>query len=80
MVSHQKKIWSIQYPAEIIIDAVYIDYVDDLALLTNIPAQTKSLLHSLKQVARSIGFYLTANETEFKCFKQEGVISTVSGN
>ena len=38
------------------------DYTDDLALLTDIPAHAKSLLHSLKQT-RGIGLYLNANKT-----------------
>ena len=35
-------------PAETVPDA---DYEDDLVLLANTPAQVKSLLHSLEQVA-----------------------------
>ena len=34
------------------------DYTDDLALLTNTPAQAESLLHSLEQAARGIGLKL----------------------
>ena len=47
MVSYQK-----DKPAETI---TYADYVDDLALLTNTPAQANSLQQSLEQVARGIG-------------------------
>ena len=39
-----KKARSRQYPAETIIDS---DYTDDLALLTNAPAQAKYTLHNL---------------------------------
>ena len=37
------------------------DYTDNLALLTNISAQAKYLLHSLEKAARSIGFYKNIN-------------------
>ena len=36
---------------------MYADYADDLALLSNTPAQAESLLHGLKQTARGIDFY-----------------------
>ena len=36
------------YPAKTIIDA---DYVDDIALLANAPAQAEALLHSLERAA-----------------------------
>ena len=55
------------------------DYVDDPALLTNIPALAESLLQSLKQAAEGIGLYVKAEQTEFMCFKQERTISTESG-
>ena len=44
-----------QYFTETIMDA---DYANDLALLTNEPAQTESLLHSLKQAAKNIDLYM----------------------
>ena len=68
MFSHEIKLRSWWYPAETIKDT---DYADDLALLANIPAQVESLLHSLEQVARSIGLYMNANKTEDMHFKQE---------
>ena len=52
--------------------------VDHSALLTNTPAQAKSLLHRLEQAAGGIGFYVNANKTEFMCFKHK-VISALSG-
>ena len=55
------------------------DYRGDLALLTNMPAQAISQLHSLEQAAESIGLYVNANKTEFMCFKWEGTISMLSG-
>ena len=55
------------------------DYTDDPALLANIPVQSKSLLHGLKQVVGGIGFYVNTNKTKFMCLKlQEVVISTLS--
>ena len=44
-----KKAKNRQHPAETITDA---NYVDDLALLANTPAQAKSLLHRLEHAAR----------------------------
>ena len=40
-----------KYPVETITNA---DYIDDLALLTNTPAQLESLQHRLGQIARGI--------------------------
>ena len=37
-------------------------YRDDLVLLTNTPAQAKSLLHSLEQMTRGISFYQNKKE------------------
>ena len=53
MVSHLKKPRSRQYTTETVADT---NYTNDLALLTNTPAQAKSQLHSLKQMP------------EFMCF------------
>ena len=55
------------------------DNADNLALLTNTPAQAESLLHSLEQAVIDIGLYVEANKTEYMCFKQKGVISTQRG-
>ena len=52
---------------------------DDLALLTNIPAQAESLLHNLVQATEGIGFYVNANKTEYVCFKVKEAVSTLSG-
>ena len=40
------------------------DYTDDQALLTNMPAQAKSLLHSLEQAARGIDLSVRANKNK----------------
>ena len=53
------------------------DYVDDLALLANMPAQEEYLLHSLEQAVG--GLYVNANKTVCICFRQKGTISTLSG-
>ena len=55
------------------------DDADDLLLLPNTSIQTKSLLHSLEQT-KDIGLYVNTRKTEFKCFKQDGAISTLNGN
>ena len=75
MALYKKKARSRWFPAETILDA---NYADDLALLANTPAQAKALLHSLKQVAGSIGLYMNVKKTEFMYFKQEWAISTLS--
>ena len=71
-----KKTESRWYPAKTIIGT---DYADDLALLTNSPAQAESLLYSLEQTAGDIGLYVNANRTEFMGFKQKVTIFTLSG-
>ena len=53
------------------------DYADDIALLANTPAQTKSLLHSLEQAASDIGLHLNTDKAEYMCFNQRGDISSV---
>ena len=70
-----KKARDRQYPAEIITDA---DYANDIVLLSNTPAQAKSLLHSLEQAAVGIKLNMNANKMEYTCFKWEGTISTLS--
>ena len=73
-ISKKGKSW--QYPSKTLTDT---NYADDLALATNTPAQAKSLLHSLEQVAGNIGLNINANKTEFMCLKQEGTNFTLSG-
>ena len=51
-----------RYPAQTITDA---DYADDIALLTNTPAQAETLLHRLERVAAGIGLHVNANKTEY---------------
>ena len=52
------------------------DYADDIALLSNTPTQTKSLLHNLEQAAGGIGLHVNADKTESMCFNQKVYIST----
>ena len=66
-----------KYPAQTITDA---DYVDDIALLANTPAQAESLLHSLERAAPGIGLYVNADKTEYMYFNQRGDISTQKGS
>ena len=51
----KKKLRSRKYSTEIITNA---DNVDDQALLTNTPAQVKSILHRVEQAARGNYFYV----------------------
>ena len=61
-----------RYSAQTITDA---DYADDIALLTNSPAQAKSLLQSPERAAGSIDLQVKADKTEYVCFNQRGEIS-----
>ena len=64
-----------KYSAQTITDA---DYADDIALLANTPAQTKTLLHSLERAA-GIGLHVNADKTEYICFNESGDISVLKG-
>ena len=63
------------YPAQTITD---VDYADDKALLANTPAQAKSLLHSQERPAAGIGLHINTDKTEYMCYNQRGVISTLN--
>ena len=65
-----------RYTAQTVTD---VDYIDDIALLANTPAQAESLLHSLERAADCIGLQVNANKTEYMCFNQGGDISTLKG-
>ena len=54
-----------RYSAQTITDA---DYVDDIALLANTPAQAETSLHSLERAAAGIGLHVNAHKTEYMCF------------
>ena len=56
------KAWNKRCPTQTITDT---DYINDIALLANTPAQAKSLLHSLEQAACGIGLHVNAEKTEF---------------
>ena len=66
-----------RYPAQTIMDA---DYADDIALLANILAQAKTLLHSLERAAGGIGLHVNRDKMECICFNQRGNISTLNGS
>ena len=66
-----------RYPTQTFTGA---DYADDIALLANIPAQTKTLLHSLERAAAGIGLHVNTDKTEYMCFNQRGDISTLNGS
>ena len=64
-------------PAKTITNADYI------AILVNAPTQAESLLHSLERAATGIGLHVNAQKkkkTEYMCFYQTGVISTLNGS
>ena len=65
-----------RYTKQTITDA---DYTDNIALLANTPAQTESLLHSLKRAAGSISLHVNADKTEFMSLGQRSDISTLNG-
>ena len=50
------------------------DYPDALALLTNTPAQAKSLLHRLEQEAGGISLHENLDKTELLFFNRNGDI------
>ena len=66
-----------RYPAKTIINT---DYADDIVLLTNAPAQAKTLLHYLKRAAAGIGLHINAHKMEYMCVNQTGNISTLNGS
>ena len=56
------------------------NYTDDIAILANAPAQAETLLQSLEQAIAGIGLQVNAHKTEFMCFNQTDVISTLNGS
>ena len=64
------------YPTKTIADA---DCADDIAILANAPAQTKTLPHRLERAAADIGLHVNAHKTEYMSFNQ-GDISTQGGS
>ena len=47
-----------------------MDYNDGIALLANIPTQSKSRLHSLEKAAGCVGLHVNADKTEYMYFNQ----------
>ena len=66
-----------RYPAKTITDT---DDTDDRAILANTPIQAETLLQSLERAAAGIGLYVNAHKTEYMCYNQTGVISTLNGS
>ena len=73
----QAKERSRRYPEQTITDT---DYVDDIALLVNMPNQAETLLHGLELAAGSTGLHVNADETEYMCFNQRADIPTLNGS
>ena len=65
-----------RYPTQAIMD---MDFVDDIALITNTPAWTEFLLHILEWAAGGIGLHVNADKTEYMCFNQRDDISILKG-
>ena len=65
-----------RYPAQTTTD---MDNINDIALLSNTPAQAKTLLHSLEWSAAGIGLHVNADKMEYLCFNQRGDISMQKG-
>ena len=55
------------------------DYINDIALLANTPAQAETLLYSLKWAIGGIGLHVNADKTEYMFFNQRGDISPLKG-
>ena len=51
-----------KYPAKTITD---VDYANDIALVSNTPAQTESLLRNLARAAGAICLHVNADKTEY---------------
>ena len=47
------------------------EYADDIALLTNTPTQTESLLQSLEQAAGGTGLHMNAGKMDYTCLNQK---------
>ena len=65
-----------RYPAKTITDA---SYTDDIAIVTNTPAQAEILLRSLERAAAGIGLLVNAHKTEYMCYNHTGDITTQDG-
>ena len=59
---------------------MHADYADDIALLANTSAWSKTLLHSLERVAAGIGLHINADKMEYMRFNQRGDISSLNGS
>ncbi len=57
-----------------------MDYADNIALLANISAKAKTLMHSLEQATVGIGLHVNTDKMEYMCFNRRGDISTLNGS
>ena len=56
-----------------------MDYSNNIALLTNTPAQAETILYSLERAADGIGLHVNADKTEYMCFNQRSGIFKLNG-
>ena len=66
-----------RYPAKTITDT---NYIDNIALLANAPAQAETLLYSMERAAIGISLRVNAHKMEYTCFNQTSNISTLNGS
>ena len=66
-----------RYPTKTITNT---DYANDIALLTNAPAQAETLLHSLERATAGIGLHVNTHKMKYMCLNQTGDISTLNGS
>ena len=64
-----------RYPVKTITD---VDYVDNIAILANAPAQAETLRHSQERATAGIGLHVNAHKTQYMCFNQTGDISKLN--
>ena len=57
-----------------------VNFADDIAFLSNAPAQVETVLHSLEWASAGIGLHINAHKTEYMCFNQTGDISRLNGS
>ena len=62
-----------RYPAKIITDA---DYADFIVILANTPNRAKIQMRSLERAAAGIGLHVNVHKTEYMCYNQTDDILT----
>ena len=56
------------------------DYVNDIVIPANTPAQAETRLHSLERATAGISLHVNAHKTEYMCFNQTGDIFTLGSS